>query len=71
MSDTDWRSPSAYAYLRDLNSGGTAWEYLRRNREYCADYADPRFRATLETGIAGPERRWGLRFRGRSFFARE
>lgn len=71
MSGADWRSSSAYDYLHDLNSGGVAWEFLRRNEEYRADYANPRFRAALDTAIAGPERRWGLRFRGRSYPARE
>ncbi len=64
MSNPDWRSPSAYGYLQDLNSGGLAWEFLRRNQEYRADYATEEFRAALETGVPGPERRWGLRFRG-------
>ena len=64
MSSTGWLSPEAYGYLRDLNFGGLAWEFLRRNPGYCADYAAPRFRAALETGAAGPEQRWGLRFRG-------
>jgi len=64
MSGADWRSPSAYDYLHDLNSPGVAWEFLRRNLDYRADYAHPRFRVALETGFAGPERRWGLRFRG-------
>ncbi len=60
----DWRSPNAYDYLRDLSSPNLAWEFLRRNPEYRADYANPQFRAALEAGSTGPERRWGLRFRG-------
>ncbi len=64
MSIKDWRSPSAYDYTRDLNSVGVAWEFLRRNPDYRADYANARIRAALETGAADPERRWGLRFRG-------
>ena len=66
MSSSDWRSPSAYEYLQDLNSSGLAWEFLRRNQEYRADYATLDFRAALDAGVAGPERRWGLVFRGRS-----
>jgi len=65
MSRPDWRSASAYEYLQELNSAGIAWEFLRRNAEYCADYANPEFRAALDAGSAGPERRWGLTFCGR------
>ncbi|MGJ0454305.1 MAG: transcriptional regulator domain-containing protein [Methylocystis sp.] len=71
MSVADWRSPSAYDYLSNSNWPGFAWEYLRRNQQYRADHATPRFQAALETAFAGPERRWGLRFRGRSNAARE
>jgi len=71
MSSADWRSSRAYDYLRDLNAGGVAWEFLRRNQEYRVDYANPQFRAALEAGVPGPEQRWGLRFRGRSNAPRE
>jgi hypothetical protein len=64
MSSSDWRSASAYEYLQDLNSSGLAWEFLRRNQEYRADYTNHEFRAALDAGVAGRERRWGLRFRG-------
>ena len=64
MSSPDWRSPSAYEYLQELSSGGLAWEFLRRNQEYRADYATPKFRAALDAGLAGPERRWGVTFCG-------
>lgn len=71
MSIADWRSPSAYDYLQDLNRPGVAWEFLRRNQEYRADYSDPNFRAALGAATDGPELRWGLRFRGGSFATRE
>lgn len=64
MIDADWRSSSAYDSLDDLNWPSRAWEFLRRDEEYHADYADPGFRAALDAGVAGAERRWGLRFRG-------
>ncbi len=71
MIDADWRSASAYDHLDDLNWPSVAWECLRRDKEYLADYGNPRFRAALDSGVAGAERRWGLRFRGRSFARRE
>ena len=64
MSVSDWRSPRAYEYVSNLSPASLAWEFLRRNDGYRADYANPEFRAALETGAAGPEQRWGLRFRG-------
>jgi hypothetical protein len=70
MSDQDWRSPKAYDYLQDLSAPGLAWEFLRRNVDYRADYANPDIRAALDAGAAGSTRRWGLRFRGGSPTAR-
>ncbi len=64
MTSGDWRSEGAYAHLRDTNWRDYAWEYLRRNDDYQAQYADPEFRARLDAGVDGPERCWGLRFRG-------
>jgi hypothetical protein len=63
MIGADWRSSSAYDFLDNLNWPSIAWEFLRRDAEYRADYANPRFRAALESGVAVDERRWGLRFR--------
>ena len=71
MIDADWRSSSGYDHLDELNWPSRAWEFLRRDEEYHADYANPRFRAALDSGVAGAERRWGLRFRGRPFARRE
>jgi hypothetical protein len=64
MSDQDWRSPKTYDYLQDLNSSDLAWEFLRRNADYRADFATTDIRAALDAGAAGSTRRWGLRFRG-------
>lgn len=66
MPDEDWRSPRAYDYLQDLSSSGLAWEFLRRNADYRADYANSDIRAALDAGAAGSTRRWGLRFRSGS-----
>ena len=61
MSKEDWRSPAAYEYAKTLESAGLAWEFLRRNPEYRADY-----RATAEDDDGADARAavWGLRFPG-------
>lgn len=71
MIDADWRSPGAYDYLDNLNWPSVAWECLRRDKEYHADFANSRFRAALDSGVAGAEQRWGLRFRRRPYAWRE
>jgi hypothetical protein len=62
----DWRSPSAYAYLDQLDPSGLAWEFLRRNPDYQRKYRtvirNPA-RAELSEVVA---QRWGLRFPYRS-----
>lgn len=63
MFQDDWQARGAYDYVDNLNSAGFAWELLRRHDDYAADYANANFRAALEDGADGPERRWGLRFR--------
>jgi hypothetical protein len=35
---TSWQSPAAYLYVLRLNGPSLAWEYLRRNAEYRADW---------------------------------
>ena len=63
----DWRSPTAYAYLDNLNPAELAWEFLRRNSDYQRDY-----RAIASDGAGEadfPEQvilRWGLPFPDRS-----
>ena len=71
MSDVNWRSSRAYDQLDLLNWPSIAWEFLRRDPEYRTDYANPEFRAALDSGAAGAERRWGLRFRRKSHARRE
>ena len=71
---TDWRSEDAVDALLQLDRAGLAWEFLRRNPDYCED-----FRQTLQrvaTGEIAEEaamtefsRRWGLSFRPRSRLA--
>ena len=57
-----WRSPQAYAYLDDLIASDLAWECLRRNPDYQADFQA----AGQAVADAAPAARWGLRFPGRS-----
>ena len=55
----DWRDAHAYDHFDHLDVSGLAWECLRRNDAYRADYA------AIEAGGGSPAK-WGLRFRGRS-----
>jgi hypothetical protein len=48
-----WRAGAAYLYTLDLDGGDLAWEYLRRNPQYQADWSSAPARAAPE--------RWGLR----------
>jgi hypothetical protein len=50
-----WGAGAAYLYTLDLDASDLAWEYLRRNPQYHADW-------TSSAARAAPER-WGLRFR--------
>lgn len=57
----DWRSPSNYHYLENLDRAGLSWEFLRRNQEYRKDFVRILDATAREaTAIA---RRWGLCFR--------
>lgn len=57
MPPSDWADDRAYDYFDQLDAAGLAWEALRRNPTYEADY-----RATIESGD-NRVARWGLRFR--------
>jgi hypothetical protein len=50
-----WRAGASYLYTLDLDGPDLAWEYLRRNPQYQADWSTSAARAAPE--------RWGLRFR--------
>ncbi|WP_439650090.1 transcriptional regulator domain-containing protein [Gymnodinialimonas mytili] len=54
---SDWRNAADYDYLDNLDVSGLAWECLRRNARYRADY--PQMRDGLKSPAA-----WGLRFPG-------
>ena len=59
--------PGEDSYLRELDSAGWAWEWLRRNPEYRALFGSPRSRpeatASLSPGLDAEAARWGLHFR--------
>jgi hypothetical protein len=62
----DWRSEERYAGLRELSAPALAWEFLRRNDEYQADFK--RIKAEVASGgtaRVGDARLafWGLSFR--------
>ena len=64
MPTEDWRLISAYEPSLNLDRGGFAWEFLRRNPRYQEDYSQFQIIAPVE---ADPDRfpaAWGLRFRG-------
>ena len=43
---------NAYDFLQDLSSSDLAWEFLRRNADYRADFANQDLRAALDAGAA-------------------
>ncbi|MCP3460899.1 MULTISPECIES: transcriptional regulator domain-containing protein [unclassified Bradyrhizobium] len=61
MSKFDWRSPASYQSVKDGETSDFAWEILRRNPKYQADYRN----TVSKHGQVTPEfrRRWGLCFR--------
>lgn len=68
MSNEAWRSDDRYKSLGGCSAADLAWEFLRRNPVYRAD-----FNATTEAAPDGSHRadparwaRWGLSFRRRS-----
>lgn len=67
MLSIDWQAPGAYSDIKAIPARGFAWEYLRRDENYHADYlAISRMEAPDDGIVAGFSRRWGLRFPQRS-----
>jgi hypothetical protein len=60
MSGKEWRSPGAHRDTLRLDPAELAWEFLRRNPDYQASFAEGQTKSDLRTD--GPARRWGLRF---------
>ena len=72
----EWNKSSNYDPIDTMEVDGVAWEFLRRNRQYQADYKDSTLRepepaeretddiqSSPENGIS---QKWGLRFCRRS-----
>ena len=70
MSSRDWRDSAAYGDLDEMSLRGLAWEYLRRNPDYLADYLEFRSAGGADRS-SDVAQSWGLRFRGRSFAPRD
>lgn len=62
---SDWRKLSNYDHVDHAAAPDIGWEWLRRNDDYCRDYA-----AFAEADLRTDElterasRKWGLRFPG-------
>jgi len=64
---SDWRSETAA--LNQLERPGFAWEFLRRNEDYCADYeriidAGNDDKPEVANAAANIARHWGLNCTG-------
>lgn len=59
-SPPDWHPRERYDALLHLTKAGWAWEFLRRNPGYRADFADAG--APAEPVPCARARRWGLPF---------
>src|SRR5258708_2261864 len=69
MPHFDWRSPTAYEHLLDMDAADLGWELLRRNPDYRNDYSQADRMRALGAGaetLPGPARGWGLTFLDRS-----
>jgi hypothetical protein len=69
VAKPDWRSAADYDYLDFADPADIAWEFLRRNASYAAEYrqiADKEFPcgSSRQAVLAEFAARWGLRFRG-------
>jgi len=71
MSPSNWRNGDHYRYLKGVDRAGFAWEFLRRNADYCALAAARPAPASERRGaielltFARPALKWGLLFRRR------
>ncbi|WP_141300921.1 transcriptional regulator domain-containing protein [Komagataeibacter diospyri] len=67
MPMLDWQSPAAYEHAQDIAAADMAWEYLRRDDEYCRAFQRmTTLRAPKPRGSKAFSKRWGLRFPCRS-----
>ena len=65
MSRFDWRSAASYEEVLEFDAAGFAWEYLRRNPEYQAEYAGISGDGSTDAdAMSAFRRKWALCFRG-------
>lgn len=64
MSESDWRSPEAYAIMQDAEAADFAWEFLRRNADYREDHRRLQNGGSVFAVNRKFRQRWGLSFRG-------
>ena len=58
-----WRSSAEYDHLDTLTPSDLAWEWLRRNDDYDADYEASATERGAPTSVNEQiQQRWGLRF---------
>ena len=63
-----WRSSADYDHVDALTASDLAWEWLRRNDAYDADFEMSETAGTDAQPLAERiQQRWGLRFPGRPF----
>ncbi|WP_091918481.1 DUF6499 domain-containing protein [Mesorhizobium sp. YR577] len=62
---SQWRSSTAYEFIKDASADAVAWEFLRRNPQYQSDFACFRRKGSdmPAQSIETMRQRWGLRFR--------
>lgn len=74
---TRWQHAANYDYTRHLTRRGWAWEFLRRNKQFVADWDAAQSEVTMLLGQGGPLKlrlcmaasrlqRWRLIFRRRT-----
>lgn len=54
MLHIEWWHDAAYGYMWQLAASGFAWEYLRRNEEFCCFPSDPDTAADLHVPLWAP-----------------
>ena len=60
MPISDWQSSAAYEHAQDIAAAGMAWEYLRRDDEYCRAFQRTKtLPAPKPRGSEAFSERWG------------
>ena len=62
MSESDWRSPNAYAKMQDADAADFAWEFFRRNSYNREDHGKLHSGTSFFAASKKFRHRWGLLF---------